>query len=168
MRKLTSGHDTELRAFREDDREGLIRLWSLSELLRPWNEPNHDIDAKVNQDPEGLIVMIEHERVIGSVMAGYDGHRGWINYFAVHPGRRSRGFGQLLMTAAEDHLSGLGCPKVNLQIRTTNSDVVHFYRRLGYELDQVVSMGKRLTPQETDPVQTPGRHTDEGFERWKG
>jgi len=145
MRDPTAAPGVGLRAFREADREGLIRLWTVSELLRPWNDPNRDIDAKVDQDPEGLLVLVERDRVIGSVMAGYDGHRGWVNYLAVDPDRRSRGFAEKLMTAAETHLSAQGCQKVNLQIRTANSGVVGFYRRLGYELDDVVSMGRHLS-----------------------
>lgn len=138
---------SNFRPFQERDREGLISLWAVSELLRPWNDPNRDIDAKVGQDPLGLVVLVEQERVIGSIMIGYDGHRGWVNYLAVHPDHRAQGLGTLLMSVAEDHLVGLGCPKVNLQVRTANHDVVGFYRRLGFELDDVVSMGKRLDEQ---------------------
>jgi ribosomal protein S18 acetylase RimI-like enzyme len=77
-------------------------------------------------------------------MAGYDGHRGWINYLAVHPDHRRRGLGRTLMAAAEERLAGLGCPKVNLQVRGANRDAVEFYRRIGYAVDDVVSMGRRL------------------------
>ena len=142
-----------VRPFLEVDRSDLIQLWSLSDLLRPWNDPHRDIDAKLDQDPEGLLVLIQHEKVIGSVMAGFDGHRGWVNYLAVHPDHRARGFGGQLMTAAEEHLGPLGCPKVNLQIRTANRDVVRFYENLGYELDDVVSMGKRLTDARADEIE---------------
>ena len=77
-------------------------------------------------------------------MSGYDGHRGWVNYLAVDPERRRSGCGRRLVQAAESYLAGLGCPKVNLQIRGSNADVVAFYERLGYALDDTVSMGKRL------------------------
>jgi ribosomal protein S18 acetylase RimI-like enzyme len=134
----------EVRPFQSVDREGLISLWSVCDLLRPWNDPGRDIDRKLDQDPEGLLVLEMDGVVIGSVMAGYDGHRGWVNYLAVHPGHRARGLGRLLMAAAEDHLTASGCPKVNLQIRTSNSTALSFYQRLGYIRDDVVSMGKRL------------------------
>jgi ribosomal protein S18 acetylase RimI-like enzyme len=134
----------EVRAFQGADREGLISLWSVCDLLRPWNDPDRDIDCKLAQDPRGLLVLETDGVVIGSVMVGYDGHRGWVNYLAVHPAHRARGLGRLLMTAAEDHLTALGCPKVNLQIRTSNSTALGFYQRLGYVRDDVVSMGKRL------------------------
>lgn len=80
-------------------------------------------------------------------MAGYDGHRGWINYLAVHPGHQGNGIGRRLMAAVEARLQVIGCPKINLQVRSTNSKVIEFYRRIGYEVDDVVSLGKRL---ETD------------------
>jgi ribosomal protein S18 acetylase RimI-like enzyme len=134
----------EVRAFQGADREGLISLWSACDLLRPWNDPDRDIDRKLAQDPDGLLVVETDGVVIGSVMVGYDGHRGWVNYLAVHPAHRTRGLGRLLMAAAEDHLTACGCPKVNLLIRTSNSTALGFYQRLGYVRDDVISMGKRL------------------------
>ena len=87
-------------------------------------------------------------RLIASVMAGYEGHRGWINYLAVAPDMRRRGYGQQIMEHAERLLRARGCPKINLQVRSTNREVIEFYRRLGFAEDEVVSMGKRLV---TDP-----------------
>ena len=83
-------------------------------------------------------------RIVGTVMAGYDGHRGWINYLAVDEEQRRRGIGRALMAAAEEELVALGCPKVNLQIRTGNAEALAFYERLGFGRDDVVSVGKRL------------------------
>jgi ribosomal protein S18 acetylase RimI-like enzyme len=134
----------EVRAFQGADREGLISLWSACDLLRPWNDPDRDIDRKLAQDPGGLLVLETGGVVIGSVMVGYDGHRGWVNYLAVHPAHRARGLGRLLMAAAEDHLTASGCPKVNLLVRTSNSAALGFYQRLGYVRDDVIAMGKRL------------------------
>lgn len=82
--------------------------------------------------------------MVGAVMVGYDGHRGWINYLAVHPDHRRCGLGSVLMAAAEQRLAELGCPKVNLQVRASNQEAVAFYRRIGYSVDDVVSMGRRL------------------------
>jgi ribosomal protein S18 acetylase RimI-like enzyme len=87
---------------------------------------------------------VEDELVVGVVMAGYEGHRGWINYLAVDPGRRRQGLGKDLMAAAERLLAERGCPKINLQIRSENADVIAFYGALGYQKDDVVSLGKRL------------------------
>jgi hypothetical protein len=86
----------------------------------------------------------------GSVMVGYAGHRGWVNYLAVDPAWRGRGLGRMVMDQAEQRLLALGCPKVNLQVRTSNEHVVAFYRHLGYGTDDVVSMGKRL-PDDAPP-----------------
>lgn len=77
-------------------------------------------------------------------MVGYEGHRGWINYLAVDPDHQRLGYGRALMAEAERLLRAEGCPKINLQIRATNQGVIEFYRRLGYAVDEVVSMGKRL------------------------
>jgi GNAT superfamily N-acetyltransferase len=87
-------------------------------------------------------------------MAGYDGHRGWVNYLAVDPAYQGQGLGRLLMDEAERRLLAAGSPKVNLQIRTSNEHVVAFYRHLGYDLDDVVSMGKRLMD-DAAPEQSP-------------
>ena len=121
-----------------------MSLWALCGLTRPSNDPFRDIERKIDADPNGLLVLEDDRQCIGAVMVGYDGHRGWINYLAVHPEYRGRGFGRLLVAAAEQRLSELGCPKVNLQVRTSNKDAVEFYRVLGYSVDDVVSMGRRL------------------------
>ena len=83
-------------------------------------------------------------QLIGSVMVGYEGHRGWINYLAVHPDRRRQGLGRHLMAQAESRLRDLGCPKVNLQVRQSNESATEFYQRIGYAVDDVISLGKRL------------------------
>lgn len=141
---MTSTSQPLIRSYRSSDRETLVALWAVCELLRSWNDPNLDIDRKLAHDADGLLVLEVEGRVVGSVMAGYDGHRGWVNYLAVDPEHRSKGFGVLLMAEAERRLARLGCPKVNLQVRAGNRRVVDFYRRLGYVVDEVVSMGKRL------------------------
>ncbi len=121
-----------------------MSLWSICELTRPWNDPNRDIDRKLARDAENLLVLDDDGRLIGSVMVGYEGHRGWVNYLAVHPDRRRQGLGRLLMDAAERRLRDLGCPKVNLQVRASNEAAKDFYRRIGYSVDEAVSFGKRL------------------------
>lgn len=126
------------------DRRAVVALWSACELLRPWNDPDRDIERKLSHDGDGLLVLELDGRVVGSVMVGYEGHRGWVNYLAVDPARRGEGLGTLLMAEAERRLAQMGCPKVNLQVRAENGEVLAFYRRLGYLPDEVVSMGKRL------------------------
>ena len=83
-------------------------------------------------------------RIVASCMAGYEGHRGWINYLAVAPRYRRRGFATKLMREAERILYRAGCPKINLQVRSSNTGVIEFYKAIEYSIDDVVSMGKRL------------------------
>ena len=132
------------RPYLPGDADTLVSLWDLCELTRPWNDPNRDIERKLAVDADGLLVLEEDDQLVGSVMVGYEGHRGWINYLAVHPDHRQRGLGRLLMNEAEKRLEELGCPKVNLQVRASNQQALEFYRRIGYGIDDVVSMGRRL------------------------
>lgn len=140
--------DVDVRRFEAGDRAAVVELWGRVELVRPWNDPDLDIDRKVGVDPEGFLVADLDGRVVGTVMAGYDGHRGWINYLAVDPGTQGRGLGGRLVREAEQLLGRRGCAKVNLQIRTSNETAVDFYRSIGYEFDDVVSMGRRLVDDE--------------------
>ena len=84
------------------------------------------------------------DKLIASVMGGYDGHRGWINYFAVHPDFQASGYGKQLMDNVENRLNKLGCPKINLQIRDANNKVLSYYQKLGFVEEKRISMGKRL------------------------
>jgi len=133
-----------LRSYLPPDREGLVRLWSVCGLVRPWNDPDRDIDRKLARDPENLLVVEHDGEVVGSVMVGYEGHRGWVNYLAVDPDHQGRGLGRRLMERAEEILGQLGCAKVNLQVRSSNEAAIGFYRRIGYSVDDSVSMGRRL------------------------
>jgi ribosomal protein S18 acetylase RimI-like enzyme len=147
-----------LRRYRPSDHDALVSLWSSCGLLRPWNDPRRDIERKLVHDPDGLLVLEADGCLAGSVMVGYDGHRGWVNYLAVDPAWRGRGLGRMLMDKAEQRLLALGCPKVNLQVRTSNEHAVAFYRHLGYGTDDVVSMGKRLLD-DAAPGQPPSSAT---------
>ena len=133
----------QIRPFREKDRTQVVDLWNRCGLTVAWNDPNRDIDRKLDRDP-GLFLVGCVDGVVGTVMAGYDGHRGWINYLAVDPDHRGRGYGKALMQAAERRLSALGCPKINLQVRSTNIGTIEFYTSIGYKEDPVISLGKRL------------------------
>lgn len=133
-----------IRPFRASEQEEVIALWAACDLLRPWNDPQKDIARKLEVQPELFLVAVDAGELVGTVMAGYDGHRGWIYYLAVSPAQRGTGVGRALMAAAEARLRELGCPKINLQIRAENEAVRAFYERLGYRRDAVVSLGKRL------------------------
>jgi ribosomal protein S18 acetylase RimI-like enzyme len=134
----------QIRPYDPADQTAVIALWLACGLLRPWNDPARDIARKLMVQRELFLVGIAHGAVIGTVMAGYDGHRGWINYLAVDPAQRRQGRGQALMHAAQHGLQALGCPKINLQVRAGNTEALAFYRALGYADDDVVSLGKRL------------------------
>lgn len=134
----------QIRPFQIADESALVDLWSQCELIRPVNDPAKDIRRKLAVNPEWFLVGALDDRIIASVMAGYDGHRGWINYLAVHPEYRLRGYGRQIMAEAERLLRAAGCPKINLQVRTNNRAVIAFYERIGYRVDDVVSLGKRL------------------------
>lgn len=133
-----------IRPFAADDQEAVIALWQTCRLVVPQNDPALDIAAKIRFQPDLFLVALQDGRLAGTIMAGYDGHRGWINYLAVAPDCRRQGIGKALMDAAETALRALGCPKINLQVRRTNSAVIAFYHALGFNEDEVISLGKRL------------------------
>ena len=134
----------QIRAYRESDQAAVVALWRECGLVRPWNDPVKDIHRKLRVQRDLLLVGTLDGRLVATVMAGYEGHRGWINYLAVTGECRERGFGRRLMDEVEARLRALGCPKINLQIRNSNTDVVAFYRSLGFTVDDSLSMGKRL------------------------
>lgn len=135
-----------IRPYRADDEEGVVALWKACDLTRPWNDPRKDIARKLTVQPELFLVGEEGGKLVATLMAGYEGHRGWVNYLAVSPDCRRQGFGRVLMQEAEERLLALGCPKLNIQVRGTNAEVLGFYRALGYAQEERVSLGKRLIP----------------------
>lgn len=133
-----------IRPYRESDELVVVGLWRACGLIRPQNDPRKDIQRKLQLTPEWFLVAEHDGGIVGSVMVGYEGHRGWINYLAVEPRYQRAGFGQALMAEAERLLRSAGCPKINLQVRTGNDAAIAFYRRIGFAVDDVVSLGKRL------------------------
>lgn len=134
----------KIRPYDLADEAAVIELWRACDLVRPWNDPRKDIARKLQVNPGWFLVAEQAGRIVGTVMVGYEGHRGWINYLAVEPSLQRGGLGRKLMAEAERILRVAGCPKVNLQIRRTNEGVIAFYERLGFVADDVVSLGKRL------------------------
>ena len=137
-----------VRPFHVDDTAAVVALWQDAGLTRPWNDPYRDIERKLTVQPELFLVAVDGSRIVGSVMAGYDGHRGWVSYLASAPDLRGTGIGRMLMSAAEDALQALGCPKIMLMVRADNTDVTDFYGHLGYTGDAVRVLGKRLIADE--------------------
>ena len=134
----------KIRPFERSDEATVIALWEECKLTRPWNDPRKDIARKLAVQPELFLVGVIDDAVIASVMAGYEGHRGWVNYLAVAPRHRGQGHARTLMRYVEVKLRERGCPKVSLLVRNTNQEALAFYERLGYGRDASVSLGKRL------------------------
>lgn len=139
-----------IRPYESSDEKQVIALWRRCRLLRPWNDPKKDIARKLAVQPELFLVGVSEGRLVATVMAGYEGHRGWINYLAVAPEHQRFGLGRAMMDEAERRLCELGCPKINLQIRRENAGAAVFYARLGYKEDDVISLGKRLQSDEPE------------------
>lgn len=134
------------RDFVADDTDAVVALWQACGLTRPWNDPYKDIARKMTDRNGAFWVVANSDGLIASVMVGYDGHRGTINYLAVTPEAQAQGVGGELMRRAETYLTDLGCPKVSFCVRKDNLPVLSFYDRLGYEIDDVHFLGKRLIP----------------------
>ena len=133
-----------IRAYHPTDEEDVIQLWHACNLVIAHNDPQRDIFLKQQFQPDLFLVGEVGTELVASIMAGYEGHRGWFNYLAVAPAFQRQGFGRQMVEAATVKLEALSCPKINLQIRTSNAQVVEFYQRLGFSIDEVVCMGKRL------------------------
>lgn len=136
----------QIRPFDESDEPHVVALWNACGLTRPWTDPRKDIARKLAVQRELFLVGVVDSHVMATAMAGYDGHRGWINYLAVAVAHRKQGHALALMGRVESLLLHAGCPKINLQVRAANADALNFYRDIGYAQDDVVSYGKRLIP----------------------
>jgi ribosomal protein S18 acetylase RimI-like enzyme len=142
----------DIRPFEDADEPAVVQLWDRCGLLRPWNDPHKDITRKKRVQRELFVVGTIDGAIVASAMAGYDGHRGWINYLAVDPSRRRQGLAAALMIYLEGKLRAMGCAKINLQIRHDNLEAIAFYRRLGFVEDAAVSYGKRLERDDETPA----------------
>jgi len=138
--------EMQVRPFNQDDTEAVVQLWMDCGLVVAWNNPRKDILRKLTVQPDMFLIGCLDNQIIATVMAGYDGHRGWINYLAVQPDHQHGGIGRLMMEEAEKLLRAVGCPKINLQVRSSNHAVIEFYKTLGFKQDDAVSLGKRLDP----------------------
>ena len=135
----------KIRAFEEADSPAVISLWrEVFAYTTPHNDPALVIDRKMALQRELFFVAALDERIVGTVMGGYDGHRGWLYSLAVHPSSRGRGIGTALVRHLERALADLGCVKINLQVLASNPKVVAFYEKLGYRVEERISMGRVL------------------------
>ena len=134
-----------IRAYRAEDFAAVDALWR--EAFPddpPWNAAAVSIPAKLAVQPELLLVADDGGQVVGTIMAGYDGHRGWLYAAAVRASHQRRGIGTALVRAAEERLRARGCHKINLQVRASSRAVAAFYQGLGYAPEERLSLGKRL------------------------
>lgn len=136
-----------VRPIEPDDYDVVIRMWEQSfPHRRDYSKPAADLRRKLAHEDDMLLVGTFADEVVATVMVGYDGHRGWIYYLAVHSDHRRQGFGRKMLTEAETRLKRLGCTKLNLQVLGENTQVIAFYERMGFAVEQRISMGKRLEP----------------------
>ena len=141
MKKST---DLNIKPYEHADMEVVIHVWEECGLIRSWNNPKLDIQRKLNTQKDLFFVGEFSNKIIATAMFGYDGHRGWLNYFAVLPQFQKRGFGKQLLEFGELIHVNKGCPKLNLQIRADNKKAIKFYKAVGFTEDTVASFGKRL------------------------
>jgi hypothetical protein len=135
----------EIRSYQAGDHDSVVALWhAVFPDAPPRNDPVLDIRRKVGVQPDLFLVAIDQRSLVGTCMAGFDGHRGWVHLVAVAPNARRRGIGSALMRRAETLLLKHGCPKLNLQVRVSSPEVVRFYERLGFQVEERISMGKVL------------------------
>lgn len=133
-----------IRSYHESDYGDVVHLWKACGLVVPWNDPLRDIERKLTIQPDLFLIGVLNDKIIATAMVGYEGHRGWVNYLAVRPKIQRQGIATQMMKEAERLLLELGCPKLQVQVRTTNSGVIEFYKKLEYRIDDVVNIGKRL------------------------
>ncbi|MBP0593079.1 GNAT family acetyltransferase [Paraburkholderia sp. LEh10] len=146
---MIGAYSLSIRAFDAADTDAVVALWldafpEYKDTSKPQRDPHLSIANKLATQPELFFVAVRDGRVVGTVMAGYDGHRGWLYSLAVDLAERRRGIGAALVRHAESALTRRGCPKVNLQVLSAKADVRAFYESLGYRADEVISLGKRL------------------------
>ncbi len=147
MSLYKTNKNEKIRKYNYKDEDKVVKLWEDCNLTRSWNNPHLDIIRKIKVDHHLFLVVQKNNDIIATIMGGYDGHRGVINYLAVHPQFRRKGLARKLISVIEGKLIKLGCPKINLLVRSTNIKVVNFYKKLDYQKqNDVVIMGKRLIP----------------------
>ena len=135
-----------IKPYHPDNQQAVINLWQACDLVVSWNDPIKDIERKMRVDPDLFLIAELSGEIVATVMGGYEGHRGWINYLAVSPDHQRKGYARAMMQQVEVLIQAKGCPKINLQVRGTNTNVIKFYQAIGYDVENVVGLGKRLIP----------------------
>ncbi|GAA0468081.1 GNAT family acetyltransferase [Parasphingorhabdus litoris] len=136
--------DSALRCANLDDGDAVVALWRVCGLTRPWNDAAADFRRAVNDASADILCLEKGGNLLATVMVGYDGHRGWVYYLGVSPDARMQGLGRDMMEAAEIWLRERDAPKIQLMVREDNEQAIGFYEALGYEVQPVVTIGRRL------------------------
>jgi len=144
----TKTQEMNIRAYDSKDEEAVVAFWKQCDLVAPWNDPHRDIKRKMSTSPELFLVGTISGQIVATIMGGYEGHRGSINYLAVSPEHQKKGLGKQMMDAIEPLLLKRGCPKINVMVRQTNVEVLKFYEAIGYKTDEVLVISKRLEDDE--------------------
>lgn len=132
----------KIRTYKTSDKNSVISLWKkVFNPQKPHNDPKTAIDMKTKHNDGLFFIAKENNQVIGTIIAGFDGHRGWLYSLALHPQHRRKGIGSKLVKKAIGELKKLGCLKVNLQINSDNDEVVEFYKKNGFLIEDRISMG---------------------------
>jgi ribosomal protein S18 acetylase RimI-like enzyme len=135
-----------IKPYHPNNQQAVINLWQACNLVVAWNDPVKDIQRKMLVDPDLFLIGELSEDIVATVMGGYEGHRGWINYLAVSPEHQRKGYARAMMQQVEVLIQQKGSPKINLQVRSNNTDVIQFYQAIGYDIENAVGLGKRLIP----------------------
>ena len=130
----------KIRPFDIGDQAAVIELWKACQLVVPWNDPVKDIARKLKADDDLFLVGEFDGEIIATVMGGYEGHRGWINYLAVSPQQRKKGYARNIVGYVEELIQARGCPKINLMIRATNTEAEAFYKSIGYVAETSIAL----------------------------
>ena len=134
----------KIRAASPVDREEVIAIWRACDLVKPQNDPVLDFDLALQTQTATVLLLEVASEVIGTVMVGFDGHRGWFYYLGIRPEHQNSGNGSALVAAAEDWLEAQGAPKAMLMVRHSNKKVIDFYKRIGYSVEEAYVLGKRF------------------------
>lgn len=146
-KKFSMSDELIIRPFAPQDRPAVVSIWKIVFAGDPpWNDPDLIIDTKLGVQPQLFFVAELLGELVGTVIAGFDGFRGWVHHVAVHPGRQKKGIASSMLKVAEQALREMGCTKLNLQVRSSNTAVLDFYRELGFVEEERVSFGKLLEP----------------------
>lgn len=134
----------DIRTFKQQDYDEVITLWERCDLLLPNNDPELDIERKLNHSPELFLVAEIAGTVIGTIMGGYDGHRANAYYLCVDPEYRGRGIANALINRLEKKLIASGCPQLNIMVEEDDDRVINMFEKFGYDMQDTVCVGKRL------------------------